>query len=435
MQSIWENDTKFKSFNPLQRDIKTDVLIVGGGIAGILLAYELQNAGIDYALVEANHICSGVTAHTTAKITSQHGLIYNKLEKEFDTNYAYKYLRANEEALEKYRILAQKYECDFDDKDNYVYSKCDYSLIENELKTLDKITDIASASDDLPIPIENVGAVRFSKQAQFNPLKLLSQLSGDLNIFENTRILSIDNNTAYTEKYKITADNIVITTHFPIVKMHGAYYLKMYQSRSYVIALDNGSQIDGMYVDEADEGMSFRNYGNCLLIGGEGHRTGKKSLGWKSLESFANKHYPSCEIKYRWAAQDCMTLDSSPYIGRYSKKTNNLYVATGFNKWGMTSSMVSASILSDLIQQRKNEYTEIFSPSRTIIRPQLALNAIESAFNLCTPTVPRCTHLGCALKWNEYEHSWDCPCHGSRYDEKGAVINTPATKPLKKEQP
>ncbi len=201
----------------------------------------------------------------------------------------------------------------------------------------------------------------------------------------------------------------------------------MYQHRSYVLALENAKPVGGMYVDEYEKGLSFRDCGDLLLLGGGDHRTGKKGGNWTELENFAAKYYPSAKIKYRWATQDCMTLDGVPYIGRYSENTPNMYVATVFNKRGMTSSMVAASLLTDLVRGKYNPYAKLFSPSRTILRPQLAVNAVEAVGNLLTPTAPRCPHLGCALKWNSAEHSWDCPCHGSRFDENGSLLNNPAT--------
>ena len=186
-----------------------------------------------------------------------------------------------------------------------------------------------------------------------------------------------------------------------------------------------------MYVDENEKGLSFRNYGDLLLLGGGSHRTGKNGGNWTELEKFALKYYPSAKIKYRWATQDCMTLDGVPYIGNYSKNTPDMYVATGFNKWGMTSSMVAAMLLTDAVCGKKNAYAEVFSPSRTILRPKLACNAVSAVCNLLTPTAPRCPHLGCALKWNSAEHSWDCPCHGSRFDKNGKLLDNPATGDIK----
>ena len=184
-------------------------------------------------------------------------------------------------------------------------------------------------------------------------------------------------------------------------------------------------------MDEAQAGLSFRNYENLLLIGGDAHRTGKQGGSWQELRAFARQHYPQAEEQYCWATQDCMSLDGVPYIGPYSASTKDLYVAAGFNKWGMTTSMVSAIILSDLVQGKENPYQEVFSPSRSILHPQLAVNGFEAVVNLLTPTAKRCPHLGCALKWNPMEHTWDCSCYGSRFTENGKLIDNPATGDLK----
>ena len=201
-----------------------------------------------------------------------------------------------------------------------------------------------------------------------------------------------------------------------MLNKHGGYFLKLYQHRTYELALENAPDVQGMYVDASKTGASLRNYKNLLLLGGGSHRTGKSGGGWRELEGLAR----------RWATQDCMSLDGVPYIGQYAKSTPGLYVVSGFNKWGMTSAMAAAILLSDLILGRDNPWEEVFCPARTILRPQLALNLWESALSLLTPTVPRCPHMGCALKYNAAERSWDCPCHGSRFDIHGALIDNPA---------
>ena len=431
MLSVWKDDSKLPKFEKLRGDLKTDVLIIGGGMAGILCAYMLEKDGVDYALVEAETICAGITGNTTAKITSQHGLIYDKLVREFSVEQARMYLSANEAALKKYRELCADINCGFETKDSCVYSLSDRNKLEKEMAALGKIGYPAELLEKLPLPLKTVGAVKFSAQAQFDPLRFVSAISKGLSIYEHTKVLELIGTRARTDNGMINANTVVVTTHFPFINKHGSYFLKMYQHRSYVIALENAQDVGGMYVDEDKKGMSFRNYGGLLLLGGGGHRTGKQGGGWSELESFAERNYPGAAEKYRWAAQDCMTLDGMPYVGHYSKKTPELLVATGFNKWGMTSAMVSATLLTDMLLGRKNEYADLFSPSRSILRPQLALNALEAAVNLLTPSKKRCPHLGCALKWNAQEHTWDCPCHGSRFTENGKLIDNPATGDMK----
>ena len=432
MISIWSDSVEFPSFEQLKKDIKPDVLIIGGGITGILCAYMLKQAGIDYILVEADRLCSGITKNTTAKISIQHGLIYHKLVKRFGLEKARMYLDANEAALQEYQRLCKSMDCHFETKDNFVYSLNSQRKLEHELHALNQLGYAADYVEELPLPLSNAGAVRFENQAQFHPLKFLAEISKGLSIYEHTKVKELMPNTALTEHGRITTQNIIVTTHFPFLNKHGSYFLKMYQHRSYVIAYENAMNVNGMYVDEADKGLSFRNYDKYLLIGGGDHRTGKNGGNWKEISEFAKAHYPDARARYYWATQDCMTLDEVPYIGTYSKKTENLYVATGFNKWGMTSAMVAAMLLRDILTKKECSYAPVFSPSRTVLRTQLFINAFEATTNLLTPTTKRCPHLGCALKWNPQERSWDCPCHGSRFTEKGKLIDNPATDDLRR---
>ena len=430
--SIWEETPSFSSFPTLNKSMKTDVLIIGGGITGLLCAHYLHQAGIKYVLVEADTLCSGITKNTTAKITSQHGLIYHKLLKKYGAEKTRLYYEAGETALWEYRALSEQFPCDFETKCNFVYSVNDPKKLAQELDALNTLGIPASFQATLPLPFSTVGAIRFQSQAQFHPLKLLSELAKPLHIYEHTKITELIEKTAIAGNHRILADNIIVTTHFPFLNKHGSYFLKQYQHRSYVLALSNAEQYPGMYVDESDKGLSFRTYGNSLLLGGGGHRTGKHGGNWTELRDFQKLHYPKATETAHWAAQDCMTLDGIPYIGMYSKHTPNLYVATGYNKWGMSSAMTAALLLRDLILGKENPMTEVYSPSRSILHPQLFINALESTINLLTPTRPRCPHLGCALKWNKAEHTWDCPCHGSRFTEEGELIDNPATDDLKR---
>ncbi len=427
MQSIWEKGLIRTTFGMLDKNKNTDVLIVGGGIAGILCAHKLKNAGVDCLLVEADEICNGITKNTTAKITLQHGLIYGKMIKRFGEDKARQYLKAQTNAVKEYEKLCEKIDCDYEIRDNCVYSLTDRNKIEKEISALSKLGLNAEFSDARELPFEVAGAVRVKNQAQFHPLNFLYAIAKDLPIYEHTKVVELMPYKALTNHGTITYKKLIIATHFPILNKHGLYPLKLYQHRSYVLALKGAQNVNGMYVDDSDTGLSFRSYGNLLLLGGGGHRTGKKGGCWQELERFAKKHYKNAEIVARWATQDCMTLDDVAYIGQYSKSTPDVFVATGFNKWGMTNAMVCADILCDLVRDKINPYTEVFSPSRTMLRPQLAVNALESTVGLLTPTTPRCPHLGCALKYNRAEHSWDCPCHGSRFTEDGNLIDNPAT--------
>lgn len=430
MESLWLEQINLPEFPCLEKDIKTDVLIIGGGFAGILCAQMLEQAGIDYILIEADRICRGISGNTTAKITSQHGLIYSKIEKRYGTEAARMYFQANEDARGRYQSLCEQIPCDYCELDNIVYSTQNRGKLEAEMRTLERIGCPAKFLETIPLPVHTCGGVCFRDQAQFHPMKLIAGIAPRLKIYENTKALSFDGTGIETNRGKIRASAMIVATHFPLFNKHGSYFLKMYQHRSYVLALENAQRLDAMYVDESKKGLSFRGYKDLLLLGGGGHRTGKHGGNWSELKDFAEKNYPNSHIVSQWAAQDCTTLDGIPYIGQYSSKTANMYVATGFNKWGITSSMVASSVLCDLIQGKNNPYADVFSPSRSILHPQLACNALEATMNLLTPTKPRCPHMGCALKWNPQEHSWDCSCHGSRFSDKGELLNNPANDDL-----
>lgn len=431
MESVWMETVRLPQFEALQGSKKTDVLIIGGGMAGLLCAYFLQEKGVDYMLVEGRRICSGVTKNTTAKITAQHGLIYGKLLKQNGAEKAKMYLEANQRAVEKYFQLCRDIDCDFQEKTSYIYSKDDPGKLEAEAEALHQIGYETKIAGTPELPFQTVGAVEFAHQAQFHPLKFIAQIAKGLAIYENTFVTEFKDHTAVTKRGNITFEEVIFATHFPIDNKHGLYFMKMYQERSYVLALEGAAQVHGMYLDEAKGGLSFRNYKDLLLLGGASHRTGKEGGKWQGLRNFADSHYPESSPKYIWAAQDCMTLDHIPYIGAYAKGMQDGFVATGFGKWGMTSSMAAAMMLSDLVLGKNSPYQEVFCPSRNMLKPQLAVNGCEYLMNLLTFSQKRCPHLGCALKWNKEEHTWDCPCHGSRFAEDGVLLDNPANGDLR----
>ncbi len=432
MISLWSATAKNEVFPTLQGDIKTDVVIVGGGLAGVLCLKELTERGVDCVLLEAKSIGSGITKNTTAKITFQHGLIYDKLIGRVGVERAYQYLSANKIAIEKIRKMSETYSCGFEEKDAYVFSGSDRHKIENEIRAYEKLGIKASFVRDIPLPVSCCGAVKVAGQGQFHPLEFLFSVARGLKIYENSKVIEILPRKVRCLNGSVSAKKIIIATHFPIINKHGAYPLKLYQDRSYVVAVKDAPDVKGMYLEDKEDGFSFRNYKNYLLVGSGGHRTGKKGEGYEASERFCEKILPYKEISYRFSTQDCMSLDGIPYIGRYSKHSEDIYVASGFNKWGMTSSMVAADILSDMIMGIKNPYSDVFSPSRPYYIPKLFSNVFHSVVGIITPTVPRCPHLGCALRYNKEERSWDCPCHGSRFTEKGELIDNPATDDLKR---
>lgn len=431
MDSVWVKDVQMPRFPQLEGDLRTDVLIIGGGLAGLLCAERLSRIGVDCVLIEQDRLMCGISGRTTAKITSQHGLIYQKLLKTLGEEKARLYWQANEDALTAFRELAEPADCDFQRQSSYIYATEEVGKLEAEMAAYSRLKIPAQWKKNLSLPFPVEGAVVFSDQAQFHPLKLAAHICRGLKIFENTKALAFYGNRVQTPKGTVTAEKIIVATHFPLLNKHGAYFLKLYQQRSYVIALENAQLPEGMYLDARENGLSLRSAGNWLLLGGGGHRTGKQGMGWELPERAAEKFYPKARIATRWATQDCMSLDGMPYIGTYSKATPNLYVATGFQKWGMTASMAAALVLADQVRGKDNPYTALFSPQRSMLHKQLLSNGVEAAVSLVRPTKPRCPHLGCALHWNKAEHSWDCPCHGSRFDADGKLLDNPATDDMK----
>lgn len=432
MESIWTATEVLPSFPTLRGDHKTDVLIIGGGLAGLLCAYELGQAGVRCAVAEADTIGSGATKNTTAKITAQHGLIYSQLLKKLGEEKARGYYAANQRALEEYARLCGKIPCDFSRRDNFIFSRENPEALDRELAAMARlgIPGVFSQTPELPFP--TAGAVMLPDQAQFHPLKFLRAISEGLTIYEHTPVRELKNGSAVTDQGIFQAEAIVVTTHFPFLNKRGSYFLKLYQQRSYALSLENAAALEGMYLEERKNGLSLRSWDGSLILGGGGHRTGKPGGNWQELEDAAKAYYPQARITHRWAAQDCMSLDGVPYIGRYSARTENLYVATGFNKWGMTGAMAGGQVLTGLITGRGSEFEALFSPSRGMLHAQLGINALEAVRNLLTLSTPRCPHMGCALKWNPQERSWDCPCHGSRFTQDGQLIDNPATGGLRK---
>lgn len=432
MNSIWEENVQLPRFSALEGDLRTDVLIIGGGLAGLLCAWRLTRAGVACALIEENRIMHGVSGRTTAKVTSQHGCIYGKLLDRFGTEAARLYWQVNEDALAAFRELAREADFDFESQNSYLYATDGEEKLKAEMAAYQKLKIPARWETSLPLPFPVSGAVCLPDQAQLHPIKLAAHIAKGLKIFEHTKAVAFLGNRVQTPNGTITAKKTIVATHFPILNKHGAYFLKLYQQRSYVLALENAGPLEGMYLDCAENGLSVRSAGRWLLLGGGGHRTGKQGENWRLPERVANEYFPQARIGARWATQDCMTLDGMPYIGQYSKRTPDLYVATGFQKWGMSTSMAAAMILTDLIRGKENPYAALFSPSRSMLHKQLLVNGLDAALHLIRPATPRCPHLGCALCWNEAEHSWDCPCHGSRFDADGKRLNNPAMDDLRK---
>lgn len=492
-KSYWLDSTPGTNYPILKEDFDTDILIVGGGLAGLSCAYLLQKEGFKITVLEADRICQGASGHTTAKITSQHGLIYNKIKNSLGEELAQQYAQANEKAIYEIEkiIRENNIECDYKKQSAYIFTQQDKYInkIEDEVDTASSLGIKASYVDKLPLPLPIKAAVKFDNQAQFHPRKYVLSLAqimeNKVKIFEKSRTVGIEEeNNKYIviteEGYKIRTNKVIIATQYPFYNKQGMYFTRLYPKRSYIIGIyANEKYPGGMYINAEDPTRSLRQQdtkdGELILVVGSNHTTGQSpntNIHYEELEEFAKHIFTIKDIPYRWSTQDYDTPDGIPYIGYFTSNTPNLYVATGFQKWGMTNSMVAAMIIKDLIVKGESPWQDVYNPSRKNIISSAKSFIIENLkvaehlidgkisplpkeINLNTDEAKvvkikgerigaykdangkihlvntTCTHMGCELNWNSAEKSWDCPCHGSRFTYTGEIIEGPAVKPLK----
>ncbi len=495
-QSYWIDSAKNMApeYPALTEDIKADVIITGGGIAGITCAYLLGKEGLSVVVLEADRIARGTTGHTTAKITSQHNLIYHKLIRQMGTELARQYAEANETAIREIKTLAEnlKINCDFVSQPAIVFTESDEYVQDlcNETNAALNLGIQAAYVDAIPFPFTIKGALRFDNQAQFHPLKYTLSLAkaftdGGGKIFEKTRAVEINTEDGFcivtAQGKKASADHLIIASHYPFYNKHGLYFTRIYQERSYVTAVKAAEPYPGgMYINAEQPARSLRSQKidgeELVLVSGAHHKSGQCEDTWKKYEElfdFANPYFTITEIPYRWSAQDCMTLDSVPYAGQFTEDTPNLYIATGFGKWGMTNSMASGMLLRDLIVKGGSPWKDVYSPSRDT-KAASAISFVTENMNVAKQLIggkleslekeedidlapgegkavelygkragayrneegilyvvnTTCTHMGCELNWNPAERTWDCPCHGSRFSYEGKIIESPAVKEL-----
>jgi len=497
MNSYWIDSVPnlISETNSLDKNSTTDVCIVGGGITGLSCAYYLNKHGFNVTVLEKDLLAQKATGNTTAKITSQHGLFYQYLNNSFSKEFAKNYLMANEQAIKNIEniIYSENINCDFEKQNSYVFtqSEDEVSKIKNETSLLNSLGFPAEYITNISLPIRNIlCAIKFPNQAQFHPRKYLAGLCNCLvnrgvKIYENTKVYDIKKGTnsyiTYTKDHTVESKYVILASHYPIINIPGFYFLKMYQESSYLIGVETNKKLfDGMYITSESPTLSFRttNYGNkrLLIVGGSNHKVGANidlSNSYNFLEIKAKHLYPDCKVVYRWSTQDCISLDKIPYIGEFSNLMPNMYVATGFKKWGMTSSNVAANIITDKILGKNNPHEHVFLSTRfhpiknnkelgNIVKEvtySLAINKLKvpkdtldsiqkddakiieinnkkigvyrdsnDNFHMIEPV---CSHLGCELSWNNLDKSWDCPCHGSKFDYYGHSLYDPSIKDIK----
>lgn len=494
MDSLWLNSVEhFNGSDLLKENLETDACIIGAGVFGTTCAYYLLKLGFSVILVDKGDLGHGTTGFSTGKITSQHGLFYDYLINSFGIDFAYDYLCANEGSIESINkiIDEENIKCDFEYKNNFVYSlnKSDLKLFEDEKSALDKLNFKCDLVSKTSLPFDVGCALCFKSQAQFNPIKYVDSLyncilNNNGLIFSNTVITDVKQDGEFF--YSLSLNNmikskfVIVATHFPFINIPGFYFTKMYQSTSYVIAVETKKTLpSGMYVSNSSPIFSFRtakyNGKDVLIVAGGDHKTGD-SVNYDDtygvLENEVKKYYPDSSVLFKWSSNDCISLDKIPYVGSYSAFTPNMFVGTGFKKWGFSSSNIAANIIVDKICGKQNKFEYLFDSSR--LKPiknfkELKNVSVQTSKSLIFDKFkvkdydfsnisndsgsvvkidgvnvgiykdpdgnvfavnPVCSHLGCLLAWNNADKTWDCPCHGSRFNYRGECISDPAFKSL-----
>lgn len=490
---IWQADKEMNSYPTLEENMEVDVVIVGGGITGITSAYLLANEGIRVVLLEANQILNGTTGHTTAKISAQHDLIYDEFLNHFGKERAQQYYKANTDALQfiKNTIKDESISCSFSNEDAYLYATTpEYARkITNEMRTYQQLGIHGEFVNSLPIDLTVKAGIVMKNQAQFNPVAYLKPLVENTiekggQVFENTVAIDVQKGSRPVVVTKngstITCNYVLACSHFPFYDGNALYFSRMYAEASYVVAASTKTPFPGgMYLSAEDPKRSLRSHSfngeKVVLFGGESHKVGqghRMSDHYKALKFFAEETFGVKQFINRWSAEDFYTLDKLPYIGPVTKEQQNVLIATGFHKWGMTNGTAAALLFRDYILENDNPYRELFEPTRFYADPSIKTFFVQNAdvaghFVKDKLTIPKkkiselqedegavvrvngrragaykdsegcvhlvdttCTHLYCEVEWNDGDRTWDCPCHGSRFGYDGKVVEGPADRPL-----
>jgi glycine/D-amino acid oxidase-like deaminating enzyme/nitrite reductase/ring-hydroxylating ferredoxin subunit len=493
-QSLWLDTAPPAGLPALAENLRVDVAVLGGGIAGLTTALLLKRQGARVAVLEAADVGRGVTGCTTAKVSALQATVYSQIRRVHGQETAATYADASLAGVARLAELAAEVAPDAELERRPAFT---YAADERERSAIDQEAQAAQEAGlavelvdgpDVPFPVH--GAVRLGDQAQVHPVRyvqgLAAAVAGDgSHVFEGTRALGVQEGSpcrVRTTGGEVIAEHVVVATHYPILD-RGLYFARLEPARSYCIAarLVAGAPPRGMSISAGSTTRSLRSYGDLLIVGGEGHPPGSGDATperYAALEAFAREHWDVAEVTHRWSAQDPTPYDHLPFVGPYRPGSTRLWVTAGYMKWGLATATFCAMALADRIDGRESEWATAFAPSRISLRssPRVAKLGVKYGADLVgdrvrppqalrTGTIPagearvvpdgvggrkgvfrdaggtlhavslRCTHMGCLLRFNAAEHSWDCPCHGSRFDVDGTVLEGPATAPLDAREP
>ena len=491
--SYWIATSLTSSYPQLTGEIKADVAIVGGGIVGVTAARLLKDAGLTVAVLEARKIGQGVTGKSTAKVTSQHGTKYQLLEKKFGEAGARIYAEANEAGIRKIKALAVQHaiDSDLEAKPAYIYTtqREHVAEIEKEADVARRLGLPAALTYDTGLPFPTLAAMRFDDQSQFHPCKYVVGLAATLAgegcyVFENSRVMDWSPDTVATNEGRVKARTVIMATHMPLGQV-GTFYAEAYPHMHPVIVgrVDPGRAPDGMFLSLGQPHHSIRTHRRNgelnLILGGNTFKPGdveQERSSFEDLQNFAAEQFGVRDIAYRWTNEDYTPMDGAPFIGWSSKRKHSYLVATGFDAWGISTGTAAAMILADIIAGRENQWLQLFDAAR--VKPLASaarftkgnlgvakhlvsgyLSRKLKSFDELAPgeaaimdiggetiaayrdegkslhsVSAACTHMGCILGWNEADRTWDCPCHGSRFNLDGEVLHGPAVKSLERKQ-
>jgi glycine/D-amino acid oxidase-like deaminating enzyme/nitrite reductase/ring-hydroxylating ferredoxin subunit len=491
--SLWLATAPPSDYPQLDGDLEVDVAVIGGGIAGLTTALLLRDDGARVAVLEAGRVGRGVTGCTTAKVSALQSTIYSTIVRRHDQQTAAVYAEASQAGVERIAALAteRSIDCDLQRRDAYTYAaRPDQRAKVKQEADATRAAGLPIEFVDQPdLPFPTSGAVRLADQLEIHPVHyvqgLAAAVAGDGSfVFEQTRAERVVEGSpceVHTQSGVVRAEHVVVASHFPYLD-RGGYFARLKPERSYCIAarLASGSPPRGMSISAGTPTRSVRSAGDLLIVGGEGHPTGTKDATterFERLADFAHDHWDVAEVTHRWSAQDPTHYDHLPLIGPYHPRAKRLWVSAAFMKWGFATATFGAMILADRIAGRGNPWAAAFSPNRLSPRSLHEVGEVGGKFVLDTVAdrvrpaqartaadVPvgdgrvvadglgkkgvyraadgslhavslRCTHMGCLVRYNSAERSWDCPCHGSRFDVDGAVLEGPAVKPLRRRDP